>query len=197
MSSYNMEDSLKHIYDMWMGKTKEYECQENRVRDYYDKFFSLYVVYNILYTELAYKVLNRKNFRDDVAATKYAKEYLKAKNFIDGINKNYDCKKSLDTIVDLLSENQGQGVHIILNPLDGKPVEGKDKKLLEDLTGQSSDHKSGAILALIYNIRCNMFHGRKEFSKNQTILLESVMILLEQVIKMLYDKMSNEGLQQS
>jgi len=197
MAPYKMKNEVKELYKTWMCKATEYNSAETNFPECYDKFFTLFVAYNMLYTELAYKVNGRKYFRDDKAATKYVKEYVRARHFIAGIEQDVNCVSALKRIIHLLDGRQqpdGQPRFcIVLDPRNGEPAEGEDKKLLTDLMGRSKDHKSGAILTLIYNIRCNMFHGRKEFCQEQLILLSAIIVLLEKVIKLLYDKLSSEG----
>jgi|GEM_PF-6365448 hypothetical protein len=95
-SSFKNNHNFNEFYELWMSKLKDLEPHEaQKLTDFYDKFFTLYVVYNFLYAIVA-----RKN---DVAREKEeAKEYKDKKAVKDDIKLCRDFQDKIDEITNLL-----------------------------------------------------------------------------------------------
>lgn len=179
---------LKDFYANWLAKADSY--QANTLANHFDKFTSLYVVFNSLYmqvmTELATSGVNvAKDFRDKKAATDYVVQYLKSKYFISQLLNNQESINHLNDICNIIQEEQ---FHIILEW--GNPQRPLDLELLEYLRSNSKQEKSKAILSLFYHIRCNLFHGHKGFEDRQRQLLIPVNFLLRKTVEITFNKLN-------
>jgi hypothetical protein len=59
------------------------------------------------------------------------------------------------------------------------------------LESHSRDRRAKAVLEALYAIRCNMFHGQKEFDVAQVALLRPAICVLEGTIHVLYDTLDS------
>jgi len=197
-----MNDFIKPLwfekfYKNWMEKARGYDSLldnsdiDIKLSSYFDKFFTLFVIYNALYVEATILLKRRDNHQtdeyfDSIAATDFVVKYLYARNLYPGLEKK--CHSEIETVKEILEKRM---FAIILDQLTGEPCFEKDKKLLADLK-DGSDQKCNAILLIIYNVRCNMFHGRKSFESDQLMILTPVIKILETVIEILYKKVSKD-----
>jgi hypothetical protein len=62
---------------------------------------------------------------------------------------------------------------------------------LQALSSSNAHHRAEAILKIIYQVRCNMFHGRKSVEPIQKQLLLPLIVLLEKIIEKLYQKLDS------
>lgn len=198
--SYEFEE----FYNNWMAKAAEYGIGE--LRDCFDKFFTLFVVYNRLYAEVTFTLVRagrihrlrrdinnlgtmRKIFPDRKAATQYLQQYLGSENIIDHLESDDAAANALNTICNLLDNGR---FYIKLDALTGERRRLEDERLLSNLRTTNSGFRASAILDLVYSIRCNMFHGHKSFQGVQIDLLQPVITILEKLIELIFQKLSNE-----
>ena len=205
-----MTNKLEQFYKRWLDKADTYEG--SILTHHFDRFTSLYVLYNSLYmviSELRIQnlgipkdsenssdnnceeqcdELQVPRFNDYKAATSYVVEYLKADLLIDGLfNKDDRAQKCLSEICELLKVK----FNIILKWGKAQPT--KDAILLRHLNSDSNNAKAVAILSLFYYIRCNLFHGHKDFEEVQRKLLIPVNELLRKTVEITYKKLSVSG----
>ena len=153
-------------------------------------------MYNRLYAELTLSLartgkiqLPRFGFPDGRAAKEYVHNYLSTKDIWSNLQNDDQCQQAVSTIRQLL-ENQ---VFVIkLDRLSGEPRPEKDKKLLEDLRSENQHRKVGALLDIIYSVRCNMFHGHKGFDRVQIDILVPLTILLDKLTTLLYERLGSD-----
>ena len=200
-----LSTEFQDFYHNWINKAKEYGT--NEVRECFDKFFTLFVIYNRLYAEVTFTLVRagriprlkndiihprrpRRNFPDRMAATQYLQQYLGSHNIINKLDNNIDTTDALNTIYSLLGNRL---FYVKLDALTGKRQKSQDEILLGNLRSINSSIRAGAVLDLVYSIRCNMFHGHKGFQRVQIELLQPVIIILEKLIELIYQKLSNEA----
>lgn len=189
-----ISQELNSFCERWFQKAQGYQRQS--IQDCFDKFFTLFVVYNRLYAELTLSLARTgeipspsRSFPDKKAATKYVHNYLGTNHIWSSFQNDDQCQQAVNTMLNLL-ENQ---VFVIkLDRLRGEPRPEEDKKLLEDLRSENWPRKVGALLDIIYSIRCNMFHGHKGFDRVQIDILMPVTILLDKLTTLLYERLSND-----
>jgi hypothetical protein len=183
--------------DRWLEKAGHYDGQDLSNR--FDKFFTLFVVYNALYVETAV-YLHRKaknegrndyklegdSFPDQAAATKYVLDFLTSRSLMDKLEGDGECAQAISSLTELMEQ---KAFHIRLDPVWGKPLTNKDQELLASLKSDRRDEKASALLMLIYSVRCNLVHGRKDFSQHQDELLRPCILVLDRVINLLYQKL--------
>lgn len=168
---------------------------ETQLEAYFDKFFSLYIIYNRLYAEMTFGLArdgiitlgNSKQFPDKKAATQFIVQYLGAKALISEFDNDCRASKAAQDLVNLL--NSGR-FNIVLDPITGNPSTNDDRKLANELLSTNRAIKAKALVLLIYSIRCNMFHGHKGFDPVQKNILLPVNIILEKLVDMLYRKLT-------
>ena len=192
-----LNSDFKVLCNRWQEKAKKYN--NNDINQLYDKFFTLYVVYNMLYSEAA-AYLHRKaieenrqeykldgdNFPDKNAATKYVLDLLTSTGLMQSLESISTTKQAIDKLK-LVIPN----FSICSDPIFGKSQPEKDDKLISNLNSSSTDENARAILHLIYQVRCNMFHGRKGVDSVQKELLIPLTVLLEKIIAELYQKLDS------
>ncbi len=179
----------------WLGKAKLYT--EDNLEHNFDKFFTLFVVYNRLYAEVTFKLSRkgeinlekRTTFPDAQAAKDYVEKYLKSSFINTEITKDENCTKALASLKEII---RNKIFWIKLDMVTGEPDPEKDKVLLNDLESNYTSKKVKAILDIIYSIRCNVFHAQKGYDEDQKVILRSINILLKKIIDLLFEKLKNE-----
>jgi len=177
---------LERFYQDWREKASRYNKEE--ISDYYDKFFTLFVVFNRLYAEATFELARRgeitihpdRPLPDRKGATEYCFKMI-------GLNRFETLYKSklASPIAELEQYIQDEKFYIKLSVPDGDPQRAEDLELLERLR-KNGDEKYLAILDVVYTIRCNMFHGHKSFTPLQIDLLRPTINILQAVIEELY-----------
>ena len=132
----------------WISKAEE--NVDETLNSEIDKFFSLYVSYNILYS-----LISNKNNGDRCSAVRVIAKYIKDNNIESFTNHKNDISEMIKPVI-------GHKIFHIYN-------EKRDFKLIEDIEDNKNIEES--VLDILYGIRCNMFHGEKELSDNQLLLL--------------------------
>ncbi len=191
-----ISQELREFCERWFQKARGYQGQS--IRECFDKFFTLFIVYNRLYAELTLswartgriKLSGRNpSLPDAKAAKEYVHRYVGTNHIWSNLQNDDQCQLAVSTIRKLL-ENQ---VFVIkLDRLRGEPRPEEDKKLLEDLRSENRHREVGALLDIIYSVRCNMFHGHKGFDSVQTEILVPVNLLLDKLTVLLYERLSSD-----
>jgi hypothetical protein len=175
----------------WLQKAHDIALTD--LNAHFNRFFTLYVVYNRLYAEATFilarqgqlNLHTRKSFPDKDAATRYVCQYIGSAILTEEFDANPDVAQALLTIEELIERNT---FSIKLHVITGASQRAKDVELLDGMRSTSRDKRATAILEMIYAIRCNMFHGHKEFHPVQAEILAPAMIIMEKVISLLQRK---------
>jgi len=198
-----LNSEFESLCQRWLEKAQRYDTEDTD--QLFDKFFSLYVAYNALYAETA-AYLHRKaihedkkahkldggNFPDRQAATKYVFELLGSKSLMESLEETEATRKAINQLKTLIKGQSSAPFWICLDPVSGDPQENKERKLIKMLNSTSNDdERAEAILQIIYQVRCNMFHGRKNADPVQRQLLVPLTVILEKIIDKLYQKLEN------
>jgi hypothetical protein len=162
------------------GRWKEKIAQENlnnNLAYYYDKFISAYIIFNAIYS----KVCNGSGDRDN--ATNKIINYIG----IELISQNILCP----------SENEIKGILHLFNDYQfcGKPIPKKnrdDQHLKEKLESDNEIFKTQGLFWLIYEVRCNLFHGEKEYEDTQKNILGRLCTILERINNFLIEKLQRQ-----
>ena len=72
----------------------------------------------------------------------------------------------------------------------GRPDEQENQKLLDELQSGNPSTKVNAVLKYLYFVRCNMFHGSKDFEHRQLEIVRPASRCLERVIRAGLDKLT-------
>lgn len=184
-----MSEDTKEFIVNWEFKLSQ--IQGETLNDVYDRFTSLYTIYNRLYNE-AFRILKEKkrltknNYSDFDKATIIVVEFISSKAIIESIKNNNNLEE-IDAVCKLI---ENKVFYINLN--NGQPSEEIDEQLLNNLKSKDVDIKAKAITSLIYKIRCNMVHGYKDFQEYQRLIVEPVSILLKDIIEAFKTELKKE-----
>ncbi|QUX92029.1 hypothetical protein CYL31_11655 [Marinomonas sp. A3A] len=184
---------VQYFYNEWLNKADSYV--DKSLSGYFNKAFSLFTLYNKLYAEATFslarakiiKLNERQGFPDRKGATIFAPQYIGYEN-LERIFSEDECARCIDELAYFIETGR---FYIKLSMLYGKRQQIKDKELAENLRSKTVEVKVNAVMDYIYTVRCNMFHGNKQFDEVQVDLLEPIIIILRKVIVELYDKLSD------
>jgi len=172
--------TIDQFCSRWIDKAQSY--QSNELEDLFDRFFTLFVAYNRFYSaasELHRAAIDERQAKmlqgDRREATTVMARLIKQSRFSNAANENQEISTACHTIAALLENRQ-----FFLHSFRGtnEPDLAKDAKLADGLHRQSLL----ADLECLYQIRCNIFHGEKEFAPRQAQLLIPAVILLEAIL---------------
>lgn len=173
---------LLQFCDEWVNKANK--CDENNVSGCYDKFFTLFVVFNRLYAEATFELARRgkitlqpnRPLPDRKGATEYTLSFI-GQHVFDQLLDN-QLTEPVATLVQLIEDER---FYIKLSSPNGDRQRDMDLELLLKLRSQGKT-RALAILDLIYSVRCNLFHGHKAFQPVQVELLRPTIRVVLEVI---------------
>jgi hypothetical protein len=153
----------------------------------------LYVAFNRVYTEVGKILVARGEvdpphrgryapLPDKESATIHVVDYYGEDDLRDDILQNRACQRAVDRLVQLIQEGH---FYLHENYKTGKPNLRKDEKLAQ----KAEEYEPRAILELIYQARCNLFHGAKAFEERQRVLLDNMSTILEFVTSKILEKL--------
>ena len=105
-----------------------------------------------------------------------------------------EMPSSILTSVLLKSLIEKEKFHILLDLITGDSNRQKDLELLELLNSDIAADKAKAITKVVYAIRCNLFHGHKQFAGVQVEILVPVTTILKRIVECLYNKLKTTDL---
>lgn len=192
---------FKDFYRSWNRKAQKYGDQD--LRQCFDKFFTLFVIYNRLYAEATFLLVRRgivrlerrgllgriNTFPDSRAAKDYIRTYLRNRNLIDQLEGDIQSNEAIRTVCRLIEDEE---FYIKLDVMSGNRLREEDLRLLNSLRSPNEAVKARAILDFLYSIRCNMFHGHKGFNEIQVEILRPAIIILQKIVRLLWEKLSGD-----
>ncbi len=111
-------------------------------------------------------------------------KYLGSKYYLDKLEINQEA--AIETLKNLIRD---QRFYIKLNMVTGVRQPDKDDELLKKLESRGIHQRAGAVLDLLYSVRCNMFHGHKGFQEVQIKLLKPLCVVLKATNEILYERL--------
>lgn len=187
-----MKQEINEFCNNWLQKAEN--IKGDNLQDYFDKFFTLFVVYNRLYVEMTYRLSNSGNvklgnsFPDRKAAVDYSVQFLTSTR-IDNAFKNDD--NTVKAINDLKKIIVDKEFNIKLHLVTAEAQPKKDADLLKRMNSNQTNIRICAILDYIYSIRCNIFHAQKGYHNRQKKVLKPTIIILNKMIEILFIKLNN------
>jgi hypothetical protein len=182
------------FYHNWRAKADELDGVD--VRSAFDRFFTLFVIYNRLYAEATFElarqpgsgvVVPNGSFPDGKAARKYVGQYLNNEHLIDTVENEVPCAEAIQAIVAFLEQGR---FFIKLHRVNGTRQPDQDRELLTKLRSNSKDDRAEAVLDFLYSVRCNLFHGHKSFEGIQIEVMRPANTLLLRVIEILFERLN-------
>lgn len=192
-----LNQEFNDFYQNWRQKADEYQGHD--LRNAFDRFLTLYIIYNRLYAEVTRRLArqgsvnleSRTAFPDAAAAKTYVSQYLGARNMMGLVNSHPDCVESLQAIIILLTGPvAGHQFYIKLDKIDGSFQRDEDLELLNRLQSNNTADRAGAVLDFIYSVRCNLIHGHKGFNPVQIEVIRPATVLLARLVDVLFERLS-------
>jgi hypothetical protein len=180
-----LSPELATFCEHWRTKANEYD---GGVGAAFDKFFTLYVVFNRLYAEATFRLARRGDVRlrdrfpDSQGAQEYVLQFCGATRLVDAWQENPQAREALRQIACNLRTGQ---FALKLDMVTGARRPASDQDLLKRMESRNRNERAKAGLEALYAIRCNMFHGHKGFDQIQLALLRPALVLLESTIDIL------------
>jgi len=174
--------AIEQFCERWIDKADAY--RSNDLEDLFDRFFTLFVAYNRYYSaaaDLHRATINPRQARllqgDRREATNVMTRLIRQSRFTDAMDGNTAIATACQDISKLLQERR-----FFLHSVRGtkEPDRVRDAKLADGL----HKHCLFSVLECLYQIRCNIFHGEKEFAPRQAELLAPAITLLEAVVSL-------------
>lgn len=170
----------------WLSKAEQ--CDVDSTDGCYDKFFTLFVVFNRLYAEATFELARRGEIsiqpNRPLPDRKGATEYTLL--FVGQAAMDQPLQNELAGVIEELTGLiEAESFYIKLSNPNGERQREKDLDLLQRLRARGKT-KALAVLDLLYSIRCNLFHGHKAFDPVQVELLRPSIELLSAVIRALW-----------
>jgi hypothetical protein len=122
---------------------------------------------------------------DRKSATSHVVTFYGEDKLRDEISANQKCRKAVDTLVQLIKD---QSFYLHEDYTTGNPDIQRDLRL----ANEASTYCPKAVLSLIYQARCNLFHGEKDFEERQRVLLDNMSAVLEFIVSKVLAKLREE-----
>jgi hypothetical protein len=182
-----MNQYFTDFYTNWTKKANN--IVGNNLENVYDKYITLFVIYNILYNHIPDKLISNgisesRKIDDNKAATEEVVKYIGANALLDELTAN-NLGADIDTIKNIIEQ---EVFHIKIN--HGQYNRKEDLKILSDLHSTDQQKKAVAILKVIYHVRCNIFHGNKDFQDYQRVIFEPLTRILLAINPFLYNRLN-------
>ena len=152
---------------------------DDNLSNYFDRFVTGFILFNCLYNELN-KFLCLELKADNKKAVVVARVFLNSKTIQD------------ETIIfskgnEILRMIMAKEFHIW-----NKDTDHQHPAVIQLASSKSEEWVTG-LLKIIYGIRCNMFHGEKDFSGNQIKILTPCILVIEKLNEMIIEKLKTTG----
>jgi hypothetical protein len=163
--------------ERWREKAQGYLFDENPA-NYFDRFFTEFILYNCLYNEIN-RICCLRLDGDKNKAVAAAKAFLTS----EAILAEQMVTSGRDEILNLI---QLKEFYIWKEQTDYQcePV----KKLRSPNPNEQID----GLLEIIYGVRCNLFHGEKEFLGNQKRILKPCICVIEKLNGLIIEKFQRD-----
>ena len=173
----NVPEDILDFMRRWRNKSTGYDY--TRVEDCFDGFFTAFVLYNFLYDLICeYDPAHSPQAGDRTRATEVVLSFLGS----NAIATNSHLRLSADSIRQLVENGT---FYLRGNAWDAEKVSG--------LASNDSQIWANALLYILYQIRCNIFHGRKSLQPQQKRILVPSITALETLNDMLMHRIAGNG----
>jgi len=177
LNSMHVPEDILDFMMRWRRKSDAYDYK--RVEDCFDGLFTAFVLYNFLYDLICeYDPVHYPQSGDRQRATEVVLSFLGPET----IATNADLRRSADSIRQLVENGT---FYLRGDRWDAQRVSG--------LISPDSHTWASAFLQVLYQIRCNTFHGRKQFRPVQKRILVPSIKALETINDMLMQKIAGDS----
>lgn len=169
-----MNQDFIDFYNRWLEKARLYNTDD--LSDCFDKFVTLFILFNSQYNYLADEDANK--LRDQQKATNFIKQFINSKEFCE-IKTVADSSHAIIKLIDV-------GVFYLKN-------ETIDNEIVGKMRSSDYNEKVEGILEAIYKVRCNLFHGDKSFVPQQKLILLPCIAILEEINKIVFESIKKKS----
>ena len=162
----------------WKSKISHMQQNKNEKNYVFDRFICEFIIYSALVNVI--KPQAHKSFHD----FKYSTNIM-AKFIAERMEDNFMLKLS-NPVNDLISIIESKQFSVVSS-------NGKNPELKNNWNSNESFTQLGALLETLYYLRCNLFHGEKEFSNDQIGLLKPAYQCLSHINKEILNIFSDES----
>ncbi len=182
-----MNQDFTDFYTNWTEKANGIVGDD--LSNVYDKYVTLFVIYNNLYNQIPDKLISEgivvpNKIYDNKAATEMVVQYLGANALLTELASN-NLVVDIVAIINLIDQ---EDFHIKIN--HGQYDRNEDLKILSDLKSVNEQKKAIAVLKVVYHVRCNIFHGSKDFREHQRLIVEPLTRILSIINPFLYNRLN-------
>lgn len=160
----------------WLAKAEAYA--PDKLSDAFDSFFTLFVVFNYTYDQLAERNNSHVAGDHQRATTGYVKHVSIAR--LESYMLTPEGKDDLRKVARLIGPEGG--FEITFDRETKQPNYLKDARLITQLDELNGHVTIQASLELLYQVRCNLFHGRKGYHLDQLLLIQPCGRILRRAI---------------
>ena len=177
---------------LWLDKAARL-TPINSIEAAFEKFFSVFVAYNILYSHAAIRLLENDSRKDHAHATRTFALWVGHERIMSKLNTTPITECDLRLMRELIRQDGPFFLYWKPNHL-GIPQSdvSKNSKLRQRLVSDQPVIRTEAILEYIYQVRCNIFHGTKALVEPQKQILEPSTRCLMQIVELGMEKLSEE-----
>jgi len=176
--------STKRFCQRWVGKAPAYnDCSLDEA---FDKFFSLFVAFNRLYSHMA-RSRGQPQAPDRTAATELFALAIGHEALHNALLEADDDVKDLRNLI-----RPDGPFYLISDRGQDEPNVKQNRQLYEDLASANSAVAMKAVLTFLYQLRCNMFHGSKDFENQQLEIIRPANRVLDCVVREGLRKLESE-----
>ncbi|KAA9331786.1 hypothetical protein [Adhaeribacter soli] len=192
---------LEEFYIRWNEKAEAYGS--NTLSDCFDKFFTLFVIFNKIYNVVVIDLIEKGKLSilKDQYNLKVRKRHKKEFPYEGGAATTciaYYLRSELSSL-NLSIETEIHKIKVLLINKEfqisfsyGDPSELNDKELLNKLRSSENFEIFESMLKVLYNLRCNLFHGEKGFHPDQRMILEPAISALSKINNALISKIKQD-----
>lgn len=178
-----LSDNFIRFYNNWLQKFNDIQGQN--LSSLFDRYITLFIMYNSLYTQVPQTLIQRgtpvkANMNDKELAIRSVIKILGAPQLIQVLIQK-GCNDDIRQLVDLIDREQ-----FYINLHYGTRQRNEDLLILNKLKSTNLSQKAVGILDVVYNVRCNLVHGHKDFIEPQRELLEPLIKILKNLNDILF-----------
>lgn len=161
----------------WLNKAARYD--DRTLDGAFDKFFSLFVAFNRLYSHIS-ATSGRVVKGDRRQATEAFASIIGTDRLLEALLRN-GGEVDLRTMRELI--RPGGRFYLISDGTTDQPNVIRNEDLYRRLDDRSDSIKVRAALEYVYLVRCNMFHGSKDFDRAQLEIIQPATRCLARIIE--------------
>jgi hypothetical protein len=182
----------------WTTKAESIQLRDHDLASYFDKFFTLFVIYNRLYTEATFTLWRDgrveppdpdRLFPDSKAAKFYVGQFLHGPTMLNSLEAESESRSAIREMEHILEDGH---FFVLLRGLEAEGCRENDEDLLERLRSPRPWKRAEAVLEFVHAIRCNTFHGSKEFDRVQIQVLKPCIAVVAHLNRLLFDKLQSD-----